>query len=143
MGRRRFKKRRKSYETGLVLDAYEKATATNDRITPRCRHFGTCGGCNLQDLSYQDQIGAKRAVFIDLSQQQHLARDFDLEQVRVIASDQPFGYRQRMDFVRMPEGAGLRQAGRFRSVVPLEECPLIGDVGICALHAARDMAAAA
>ena len=141
MGRRRFKKRRKSYETGLVLEAYDRASAEVERIAPRCQHFGLCGGCNLQDLSYEDQVAAKRAVFIDLATQQQLEQDFDLAQVAVVASEQAFGYRQRMDFVRMPEGAGLRQAGRFRSVVPLEECPLIGDVGIKALHRARDLAA--
>ena len=141
MGRRRFKKRRKSYETGLVLEAFDRAASEADRIAPLCRHFGTCGGCNLQDLSYEDQVAAKRAVFVDLARQQQLEQDFDLDDVRVVASEQQFGYRQRMDFVRMPEGAGLRQAGRFRSVVPLEECPLIGDAGVRALHAARDLAA--
>src|SRR2546425_13286195 len=31
-----------------------------DRIPPPCRHYGECGGCDLQHLSPPAQAGAKR-----------------------------------------------------------------------------------
>ena len=137
---RRFKKRRKSQETATVLAAFDAATAEYERITPRCQHFGTCGGCNLQDLTYLDQVAAKRDVFVSLAQQQSIDLDIEISDIAVVASEQDFGYRQRMDFVHMPDGTGLRKAGQFRSVVPLSECPLVGDRAVKAMHRARDLA---
>jgi 23S rRNA (uracil1939-C5)-methyltransferase len=29
------------------------------RIAPRCVHFGVCGGCHYQNLSYEEQLKAK------------------------------------------------------------------------------------
>ena len=32
---------------------------------PRCRHFGVCGGCQLQHLSYPAQLAAKKQIVTD------------------------------------------------------------------------------
>ena len=32
------------------------------RITPRCVHFGVCGGCHYQHLAYEDQVVAKTGI---------------------------------------------------------------------------------
>jgi 23S rRNA (uracil1939-C5)-methyltransferase len=51
--------------------AYEVATlvkvikATAQRVTPRCRHFGTCGGCSLQHLDPRAQVAVKQRVLED------------------------------------------------------------------------------
>lgn len=36
-----------------------------DRVTPFCKHFGTCGGCKWQDLSYPKQLEYKQQQVID------------------------------------------------------------------------------
>jgi 23S rRNA (uracil1939-C5)-methyltransferase len=51
--------------------AYEVATLdkvvrpTAQRVTPRCRHFGICGGCSLQHLDPRAQVAVKQRVLED------------------------------------------------------------------------------
>jgi len=51
--------------------AYEIATLdkvirpTAQRVTPRCRHFGICGGCSLQHLDPRAQVAVKQRVLED------------------------------------------------------------------------------
>jgi len=51
--------------------SYEQATATRiltasaQRVTPRCRHFGVCGGCSMQHLDPLAQAAVKQRVLED------------------------------------------------------------------------------
>lgn len=51
--------------------SYEQAMATNilrvsaQRVEPRCRHFGVCGGCSMQHLDPVAQAAAKQRVLED------------------------------------------------------------------------------
>ena len=36
--------------------------AAPDRVAPRCRHFGVCGGCSLQHLDHAAQLAAKGRI---------------------------------------------------------------------------------
>ncbi|MGA7271376.1 MAG: TRAM domain-containing protein, partial [Acidimicrobiia bacterium] len=36
-----------------------------DRIEPRCKHFGRCGGCHYQHMPYEAQLEAKAAIVSD------------------------------------------------------------------------------
>jgi 23S rRNA (uracil1939-C5)-methyltransferase len=56
-----FKKRRHMDEAGLV----EVLVASPDRISPRCAHFGVCGGCSLQHLSPPAQLAAKQRQLLE------------------------------------------------------------------------------
>jgi 23S rRNA (uracil1939-C5)-methyltransferase len=49
----RIRKKRKKYMEGSAVRFHEYSS---DRIKPRCRHFGTCGGCKWQHLPYQLQL---------------------------------------------------------------------------------------
>lgn len=51
--------RGKSYDTGLTIEVLR---ASADRVTPRCAHFGVCGGCSLQHLRSEAQLLAKQQV---------------------------------------------------------------------------------
>ncbi len=52
-------KRKPSYELARVT-RIESASAS--RVTPRCPHFGTCGGCTLQHADVALQVAAKQRV---------------------------------------------------------------------------------
>ncbi|MEO8588897.1 MAG: 23S rRNA (uracil(1939)-C(5))-methyltransferase RlmD [Flavobacteriales bacterium] len=55
-------KKKKSYAEATALRI---KTPSPDRVTPFCRHFGTCGGCKWQDLSYPKQLLYKQQQVID------------------------------------------------------------------------------
>jgi 23S rRNA (uracil1939-C5)-methyltransferase len=53
--------RKRSYDEA---EATEILDASPDRITPRCPHFGQCGGCSLQHLDSARQIEAKQNTLL-------------------------------------------------------------------------------
>jgi 23S rRNA (uracil1939-C5)-methyltransferase len=55
-------KRHKQHDDGVLLEVLEPAA---DRVTPRCAHFGLCGGCALQHLDPASQIGIKQQELRD------------------------------------------------------------------------------
>lgn len=48
-----------SYEVANVV---EVLTQSNLRVTPKCIHFGKCGGCKLQHLDFSGQVAAKQRL---------------------------------------------------------------------------------
>jgi 23S rRNA (uracil1939-C5)-methyltransferase len=58
-------KRKPTYEIARVTRV-ERANA--GRVTPRCPHFGVCGGCSLQHADVTLQLAAKQRVLEDALQ---------------------------------------------------------------------------
>ncbi len=58
----RITKRRKSYD---LAQALEILAASPDRVTPRCRYFGSCGGCSFQHLRAEAQLPIKQKILHD------------------------------------------------------------------------------
>ncbi len=54
----RFRRRRPQKQFDYA-DLIEIVSPSGDRVTPRCSHFGICGGCALQHLSPTAQLLAK------------------------------------------------------------------------------------
>ena len=52
---------KKGYGLGTTIKVLE---AAKNRIEPKCKYFGTCGGCSLQHLGSKDQISAKQDQLI-------------------------------------------------------------------------------
>jgi len=50
------------FDEGTVTEIHR---ASADRVTPRCPHFGVCGGCSLQHMEAGAQIRAKQQVLLD------------------------------------------------------------------------------
>ncbi len=103
-----------------------EAARAGEPAVPRCPHAppaGFCGGCTFQDRSYAAQVIAKREALRALWQ-----LDLPLamiEQIELVGSPEPFGYRTRMDYVASKDRFGLRRGGKFNYIVDLDECYLI------------------
>lgn len=48
-----------SYEVANVVEVIKQS---NQRVTPKCPHFGLCGGCKLQHLDFAAQVAAKQRL---------------------------------------------------------------------------------
>lgn len=55
-------RRHRQHDDGELLEVLEAAP---ERVTPRCAHFGICGGCALQHLSPAAQLTAKEGELRD------------------------------------------------------------------------------
>jgi 23S rRNA (uracil1939-C5)-methyltransferase len=96
--------------------------ASPDRIDPVCRHFGTCGGCQLQHMATAPYLAWKRNLIIEA----FAARGIDVvpEPVRVVS----LGARRRA--VLTAHRTGRRtligfHAARSHDIVAIEECPVM------------------
>ncbi|MDO9204704.1 MAG: 23S rRNA (uracil(1939)-C(5))-methyltransferase, partial [Methylotenera sp.] len=47
------------YEVANVVEVLKQS---NQRVTPKCPHFGLCGGCKLQHLDFAAQVAAKQRL---------------------------------------------------------------------------------
>jgi len=123
---------------------------------PRCVHFGTCGGCSLQDLAYGAQLEAKRRRLEEALSAAGALLGPPVEPC--VGADDPWAYRNKMDFTfsarrfvaaHEPEGSerafalGLHPAGLFSKVFDLEECPIQDERCTAIVHTARRLARAA
>jgi 23S rRNA (uracil1939-C5)-methyltransferase len=105
-----------------VLDASVK------RVTPRCPHFGTCGGCSLQHLAPEAQLAAKQDTLLDsLQRLGHVTPD----QCWAPIPGPSWGYRRRARLgVRKVDKKGRVLVG-FRE----RSAPLLADMDSCAVLA--------
>jgi 23S rRNA (uracil1939-C5)-methyltransferase len=139
-----------------VAELVELLDRSPDRTEPFCPVFGTCGGCQVQHLSYPAQLRWKRRIV-----ENAIRRLGGIAEPRVgmpIGMDEPRAYRNKMALVvtgpgRAPEPASeLPQttfgfyAARTHDVVPIKGCPIVMpqlDRGIAGLwDAAADPATA-
>lgn len=87
--RARLVRRHRNFDEATVDEVLE---ASPDRVVPRCRHFGVCGGCALQHLEPAAQIAAKQNALA-----QNLARIGHVEPSRWLEplTAGVWGYRRR------------------------------------------------
>ena len=96
------------------------------RKEAQCIHFGLCGGCRWQDLSYEDQLLLKGRMV------RNALRECDFHDVEVrpiIPSHAPFFYRNKMEysFGYDRDGSiqlGLHMRGKFNQIFDVESCLL-------------------
>jgi len=110
------------YDQGIVHRIIKKS---DQRIDARCGHFGQCGGCTWQDLSYEQQLAYKHKQVTDCLQR--LGGVDEVEVGAVIAADDPFWYRNKMEFsfhTTEDESTllGLHERGHYDRIFNLEQC---------------------
>jgi 23S rRNA (uracil1939-C5)-methyltransferase len=121
-----------------------------NRVAPRCRHAGVCGGCAWQHIAYPEQLRRKSGVIESL-----LRRAMGDGAPRVApaigmavadADGMPWRFRQKAAFVFSQRGDGLVM-GHFargtHDVVPVVECPVHSERANRVAFALRDALAAA
>ena len=68
--------------------------ASPDRVTPECRYFTQCGGCQYQHLAYTAQLQVKQKQIADLFERVgKISRDVVAP---VVPCPSPYGYRNRI-----------------------------------------------
>ena len=82
-------RKKPSYELAQTVKVIE---ASSQRVTPRCRWFGICGGCSMQHLDAPAQAAVKQRVLEDALW--HIAR-VRAEALFPAIHGSPWGYRFR------------------------------------------------
>ena len=99
-------------------------TASEDRIQPKCLHFGQCGGCQYQHAAYSAQLQIKNAILQETLERAGLTT---LPEIQTYAGE-PWAYRNRTR-LRVAEWDATLRAGYNRrgsnEFLPIHECPIL------------------
>ncbi len=124
------------------------------RVEARCKHFGLCGGCKWQMMSYEGQLSFKTKQVRDIFER--IAKVEFGELLPALPSPTPYYYRNKLEFsfgTRMYIAfedvgkidqnvpvLGFHGKGAFDKVLNVEECylqlPIVAEI----LNAVRDFA---
>ncbi|WP_313953845.1 23S rRNA (uracil(1939)-C(5))-methyltransferase RlmD [Accumulibacter sp.] len=117
-------RRQPSYEQARTLRVLAPSPS---RVTPRCPHFGVCGGCSMQHFDPEAQVAAKQRLLED--NLRHLG-GLRAEQLYAPIYGQPWAYRYRarlsVRFVAKKGGVliGFRERqGRY--VTDMQQCEVL------------------
>ncbi|MEE9351355.1 MAG: 23S rRNA (uracil(1939)-C(5))-methyltransferase RlmD [Thiotrichaceae bacterium] len=81
--------KRRKHDEGVTL---EVLSASEDRVVPKCKHFGLCGGCSLQHMSAPAQIKYKQQAMLD--NLKHIGKVEPAEVFEAMTAE-PWGYRKK------------------------------------------------
>lgn len=84
---------RKSYAEAKVKELIKTSSL---RIPAKCRYFGICGGCKVQNLNYAEQLKFKQEHVADLFNRIGGVKEF--ESLPIIPSEKIFFYRNKMEY---------------------------------------------
>ncbi len=102
-------------------------TPAPDRVTPECRYFGACGGCQYQHLDYPAQLRMKHKQIADLFER--VGRISPEKVEPVLPCPAPYGYRNRIMIRSQWNGRAKKlEIGFIRAdnsfVEDIEECKI-------------------
>lgn len=130
-------KKKKGFYEGRATQVLRPS---EDRVPPKCVHFGVCGGCKWQDMAYSAQLRHKQQEVVE-----NLRRigKVELPEIRpILGAPKPYYYRNKMEFsfssqrwlepeeieqagtVDDRNALGLHIPGMWDKVLDLRECHL-------------------
>ena len=130
-------KKRKGYFEGKLIDINQPS---KDRITPECKHFGICGGCKWQNMSYESQLLFKQKQIINNLKNISGMVLPEIEHIK--SAPETYFYRNKMEYAFSNQrwltaneiydksmkiekkGLGFHKAGMWDKVVDIHECYL-------------------
>ena len=130
-------RRKKKYLEGKVVKFHEYSP---DRITPRCIHFGVCGGCKWQHLPYKLQLKYKEKQVVDTLER--IGKVIVPAHDPIVGSADEYLYRNKLEYtfsdkrwltveeIRSDQEFGKQEAlgfhipGLFDKVLDIKECHL-------------------
>ena len=134
----RVTKKKKRYMEGVAIAV---VSPSPDRVMPRCRHFGICGGCRWQHLPYEKQLFYKeKQVKDNLTRISHAAIP---DVSPILGSENDYLYRNKLEFTfsdkrwmtheEVKEGKeitsvpaiGFHVPGVYDKVIDIYECHLL------------------
>jgi len=136
----RVKKAKSNYYEGEAVDILEYS---EDRVEPKCIHFGTCGGCKWQNIAYEKQLDFKHNEVVNNITRIGGVSGFEI--IPILGSEEQYFYRNKMEFsfsnarwltqyeISSEENFGNRDAlgfhipGMWSKILDLKECFLQED----------------
>jgi 23S rRNA (uracil1939-C5)-methyltransferase len=117
-------------------------TPSPNRVIPFCSHFGVCGGCKWQQMSYETQLYWKNQQVKDAFER--LGKVTCDEWMPILGAPEQTHYRNKLEFAfsnkrwllqgeEIEEGgtnnaAGFHIAGRFDKILDIDTCYLQDDL---------------
>ena len=113
---------------------------SEDRVKPKCAHFGECGGCDYQNANYSAQVQMKVAILQETLERAGLTA---LPQIQRHTGE-PWAYRNRTR-LRIEELDGALRVGYNRrgsnQFLGIHECPILAPLLWRATEALLQLAA--
>jgi 23S rRNA (uracil1939-C5)-methyltransferase len=120
------------------------------RVKPSCIHFGTCGGCKIQNYDYDKQIEYKTQAVVDAFER--IGGFANLSIPQTIKSEDIFFYRNKMEFSFSDDiwrekadmestekfGLGLHVPKFHSKILNIEKCFLQSELSNFILNFTRD-----
>ncbi|HEY4539876.1 MAG TPA: 23S rRNA (uracil(1939)-C(5))-methyltransferase RlmD [Faecalibacter sp.] len=88
-------KKKSSYLEGQAV-AFHKQSEY--RVEPKCEHFGVCGGCKWQDMSYDAQLKFKHDEVVNNLVRIGGFKDIENETDYIVGSKEQYYYRNKLEF---------------------------------------------
>ena len=130
-------RKKKNFFEGVVTEIKEPSPY---RTVPKCVHFGVCGGCKWQNMSYERQLYFKEK---EVAQNiERLGHTQALTTIPIAGCPTPYGYRNKMEFsfsaqrwltdaeikqseeITDREALGFHIPGMWDKILDLKECHL-------------------
>jgi tRNA/tmRNA/rRNA uracil-C5-methylase (TrmA/RlmC/RlmD family) len=115
---------KRSFARGKLIRVIQPAP---ERVRPRCRHFGACGGCQYQHIAYPAQLQIKQKQVADHFQR--IGGFAEAVVAPVVPCPAPYGYRNRI----MIRSQWNKPEQRLNLGFIRHDCGLVEDIFECAI----------